>query len=162
MHHRSQARFIAAVVLLASAAAAVAAEPTKPATDDKVHLPVTTFKLPNGLTVFVNEDHTVPIVAVNLWYHVGSKDEHVGRTGFAHLFEHLMFQGSKHVGDDQHLRLVAEAGGSANASTSFDRTNFYETLPSNYLERALWLEADRMGWFLGALDQKKLDTQRDV
>jgi zinc protease len=127
-----------------------------------VRLPVKSFRLDNGLTVLVHEDHTVPVVAVQAWYFVGSKDERPGRTGFAHLFEHLMFQGSAHVADDQHLSLVAESGGSANATTSEDRTNFFETLPSSYLELALWLESDRMGFLADALTQDKLDTQRGV
>ena len=155
-------RLLAAASLLV--ASPVLAKPPKSAAagSGDVKLPVTTFKLKNGLTVLLHEDHTVPIVAVNVWYHVGSKDERPGRTGFAHLFEHLMFQGSAHVGDDEHLRLIAEAGGSANATTSEDRTNFFETVPSNFLERALFLESDRMGWFVDALTQPKLDTQRDV
>ena len=144
-----------------SPAPAHARSPAK-GTAGKAALSVATFKLKNGLTVLVHEDHTVPVVAVNVWYHVGSKDEHPGRTGFAHLFEHLMFQGSAHVGDDEHLRLIAEAGGSANATTSEDRTNFFEAVPANFLERALFLESDRMGWFVDALTQPKLDTQRDV
>jgi zinc protease len=127
-----------------------------------VHLPVTTFKLKNGLTVLVHEDHTVPLVGVDLWYHVGSKEERPGRTGFAHLFEHMMFQGSAHVGDDEHLRLVSQSGGTANATTSQDRTNFFEVVPSNYLERMLFLESDRMGFLLDTLTKEKLDNQRDV
>ena len=145
--------------------------PTKPVasapaaagpSDGAIHLAVSTFQLPNGLTVIVHEDHVSPVVTVNLWYHVGSKDERPGRTGFAHLFEHLMFQGSAHVGDDEHLRLIGEAGGTANATTNSDRTNFFQTVPSNFLARVLFLESDRMGFFVDALDQKKLDTQRDV
>ena len=136
--------------------------PAAPRSDDAIRLSVTEYKLPNGLSVLIHEDHAAPVVAVNLWYLVGSKDEKPGRTGFAHLFEHLMFQGSVHVGDDQHLALVAQAGGSANATTSEDRTNFFETLPSNYLELALYLEADRMGFLVEALTQDKLDTQRGV
>ncbi len=117
--------------------------------------------LKNGLCVLVHEDHALPQVAVNLWYHVGSKDEEPGRTGFAHLFEHMMFQGSEHYPDD-FFRPLEEIGARLNGSTSEDRTNYWEVVPSAYLERALWLESDRMGWLLGALTQEKLDNQRDV
>jgi len=125
-------------------------------------VPVQTFALPNGLRVVVHEDHSAPLVAVNLWYHVGSGREVKGRSGFAHLFEHMLFQGSEHVGDDQHFAIVQDAGGTANGSTNPDRTNYFELVPSNFLETALWLEADRMGFLLGALTQAKLDNQRDV
>jgi len=104
----------------------------------------------------------VPVVAVHLMYHVGSKNERPGKTGFAHLFEHLLFQGSEHVEGTEHMRLIQDAGGSMNGSTWFDRTNYYETLPSNRLDLALWLESDRMGFFLPAISQAKLDNQRDV
>ncbi len=110
----------------------------------------------------LSEDHTTPIVAVNLWYHVGSANERAGRTGFAHLFEHMLFQGSEHVGANEHFELVQRAGGTLNGSTWLDRTNYYETVPSNQLELALWLEADRMGNLLPAMTQEKLDTQREV
>ena len=118
--------------------------------------------LDNGLTVVLAPDPSVPIVAVNLWYAVGSRDEREGETGLAHLFEHMMFQGSGHVPKGAHFELLETAGGSMNASTWFDRTNYYETLPAHHLDLALWLEADRMGWMLPALDQEKLDNQRDV
>ncbi|MFN3344496.1 MAG: M16 family metallopeptidase [Chloroherpetonaceae bacterium] len=104
----------------------------------------TEFELENGLHCIVHENHAVPIVTVDVWYHVGSKNEEPNRTGFAHLFEHLMFQGSKHVGKAEHFNYIQEAGGTLNGSTNFDRTNYYETLPSNQLELALWLESDRM------------------
>ncbi len=120
------------------------------------------YFLDNGLRVILHEDHRIPIVAVNLWYHVGSGNERKGRTGFAHLFEHMMFQGSEHVGSDKHFKLVQSAGGNLNGSTFFDRTNYYETLPSHYLEMGLWLESDRMGFLLPAMTQEKLDNQRDV
>src|SRR5690606_7118716 len=107
-------------------------------------------------------DPAVPVVAVNLWYRVGSRDERPGRTGFAHLFEHMMFQGSAHVPETAHFALIEKAGGSLNGSTWLDRTNYYETLPARYLELALWLESDRMGWLLPAMTQEKLDNQRDV
>jgi zinc protease len=125
-------------------------------------IPVDTYCLPNGLFVTLSEDHSAPIVAVNLWYHVGSANERDGRTGFAHLFEHMLFQGSEHVGANEHFELVQRAGGTLNGSTWLDRTNYFETLPSNQLAVALWLEADRMGALLPAMTQQKLDTQRDV
>ncbi len=120
------------------------------------------YELGNGLRVVLNEDHTSPLVAINLWYHVGSKNERPGRTGFAHLFEHMLFSGSEHVGNNEHFRYVQSVGGVLNGSTSFDRTNYYETLPSNYLALGLWLESDRMGFFLPALTQEKFDIQREV
>ncbi|HEX2779105.1 MAG TPA: pitrilysin family protein [Gemmatimonadaceae bacterium] len=120
------------------------------------------YTLPNGLTVLLSSDKSAPVVAVDLWYHVGSKNEKAGRTGFAHLFEHMMFQGSEHVAEEQHFKLVEEAGGNINGSTNTDRTNYYEVLPSSELETALWLESDRMGYLLPVLTQKKLDGQRDV
>ena len=103
-----------------------------------------TYTLPNGLTVVLSEDHTTPIVTVNVWYHVGSANERPHRSGFAHLFEHMMFQGSAHVRKSEHMQLVERAGGSENGSTNEDRTNYFETLPSNRLNLGLWLEADRM------------------
>ena len=120
------------------------------------------YVLPNGLRVVLNEDHAAPLVAVNLWYHVGSKNERPGRTGFAHLFEHLLFSGSEHVGNNEHFRWVQSVGGILNGSTTFDRTNYYETLPSHHLALGLWLESDRMGFFLSSITQEKLDVQRDV
>ena len=119
------------------------------------------FTLKNGLQVILHEDHTVPMVAVNIWYHVGSKNEKIGRTGFAHLFEHMMFQGSEHQ-PDRYMPPLQKIGGAVNGSTSEDRTNYWENIPSNYLEFALWLESDRMGFLLPAMTQKKLDNQRDV
>ncbi|HEX8650045.1 MAG TPA: pitrilysin family protein [Pyrinomonadaceae bacterium] len=121
----------------------------------------TEFRLANGLRVIMHEDHTTPIVAVNIWYHVGSKNEVPGRTGFAHLFEHMMFQGSKHYDKDYFVPLQ-EAGGNLNGSTNSDRTNYWEVVPSNFLELALWLESDRMGYLLDALSEEKLANQRDV
>ncbi len=119
-------------------------------------------RLDNGLRVILAPDPAVPVVAVNLWYNVGSRNERPGRTGFAHLFEHMMFQGSAHVPENGHFALVEKAGGTLNGSTWLDRTNYYETLPANYLELGLWLESDRMGWLLPAMTQEKLDNQRDV
>lgn len=127
-----------------------------------MEIPIETFRLNNGLFVTLSEDRTAPIVAVNLWYHVGSANERVGRTGFAHLFEHMLFQGSEHVGSNEHFELIQRAGGTLNGSTWLERTNYYETVPSNQLALALWLEADRMGSLLPAMTQEKLDTQRDV
>jgi predicted Zn-dependent peptidase len=127
-----------------------------------MRIPVETFHLDNGLAVTLSEDHTAPIVAVNLWYHVGSANEKAGRTGFAHLFEHMLFQGSAHVGSNEHFELIQRAGGTLNGSTWLERTNYFETVPSNELALVLWLEADRMGELLPAMTQEKLDTQRDV
>ena len=124
-------------------------------------LKVETYTLPNGLEVILHEDHTTPTVGVNLWYKVGSKNEKTGRTGFAHLFEHLMFQGSEHH-DTEYFGPLEKLGANINGSTSNDRTNYYEALPKNGLETALWLESDRMGFLLPALTQGKLDNQRDV
>jgi len=118
--------------------------------------------LDNGLRVILHRDARLPLVTVNLWYHVGSKNERPGRTGFAHLFEHMLFQGSEHVATNDHFRIVQQVGGVANGSTWYDRTNYYETVPSHHLETALWLESDRMGYFLPALTQENLDMQRDV
>ncbi len=125
-------------------------------------LDLETYSLPNGLRVVLNEDHSAPLVAINLWYHVGSKNERRGRTGFAHLFEHMLFSGSQHVGNNEHFRYVQSVGGVLNGTTFFDRTNYFETLPSQYLALGLWLESDRMGFFLPALTQEKLDIQREV
>ena len=127
-----------------------------------MRIPIETYTLANGLRVVLSEDRTAPIVAVNLWYHVGSANERAGRTGFAHLFEHMLFQGSANVGANEHFELVQRAGGTLNGSTWLDRTNYYETVPSNQLAIALWLEAERMARLLPAMTQQKLDTQRDV
>lgn len=118
--------------------------------------------LDNGLQVILYKDNSLPIVSVNLWYKIGSAYETKGKTGFAHLFEHMMFQGSENVQKEEHFKYVQEAGGSLNGSTSFDRTNYYETVPSNYLDMALWLESDRLGFMLEGLTQEKLDNQKDV
>lgn len=125
-------------------------------------IPFKKFTLDNGLELVVHEDHSDPVVAVYVYYHVGSAREVPGRSGFAHLFEHVLFQGSEHVGDDQHFKLVSEAGGTLNGSTTRDRTNYFEVLPANQLELALWLESDRMGFLLPAVTLEKLDNQRDV
>jgi predicted Zn-dependent peptidase len=125
-------------------------------------LSIETHRLANGLTVVLAPDRDVPVVALNLWYGVGSRNERPGRTGFAHLFEHMMFQGSLHVPKNVHFEQVERAGGSLNATTWFDRTNYFETLPSHHLELALWLESDRMGFFLEALTPETLANQQGV
>jgi zinc protease len=127
-----------------------------------MRIPVETVRLRNGLFVTLSPDRAAPIVAVNVWYHVGSANERAGRTGFAHLFEHMLFQGSADVAANEHFEVVQRAGGTLNGSTWLDRTNYFETVPSNQLELALWLEANRMGYLLPAMTQEKLDTQRDV
>src|SRR3954467_7481995 len=122
-----------------------------------------TFTLKNGLKVILSEDRRLPLVAVNLWYHVGPANEIPGRTGFAHLFEHMMFQGSKHVAADTHFKLLEGAGASGiNGTTDFDRTNYFETVPSNQLELALWIESDRMGYLLDKVDRTAFANQQDV
>lgn len=131
---------------------------TSPITD----LPFSRHTLPNGLRVVLHPDRSLPLVAINLWYHVGSKNERPGRTGFAHLFEHMLFQGSEHVGTNDHFRYVQQVGGVANGSTWYDRTNYYETLPAHQLDLGLWLESDRMGFLLPAITAENLETQRQV
>ena len=126
-------------------------------------LDIEKYTLANGLEVILSEDHRVPLVGVDLWYHVGPAHEAPGRTGFAHLFEHMMFQGSKHIESDAHFKLLAGGGATGvNGTTGFDRTNYFETMPSNQLELALWLESDRMGYLLETVDQAKLTNQQDV
>jgi predicted Zn-dependent peptidase len=125
-------------------------------------VPIERHRLENGLRITLSPDSRAPIVAVNLWYDVGSKHERPGKTGFAHLFEHMMFQGSANVEKGEHMSIVQAAGGTLNASTWLDRTNYFETLPSHELELGLWLEADRMASLLPAMTQEKLDNQRDV
>jgi zinc protease len=124
--------------------------------------PIERHALDNGLRIVLQPDSRLPLVALNLWYHVGSKNERPRRTGFAHLFEHMLFQGSQHVGTNDHFRYLQQVGGVANGSTWFDRTNYFETLPAHCLDLGLWLESDRMGFLLPAMDQDKLDTQREV
>lgn len=130
--------------------------------DEGLGFPIHRTTLSNGLRVVAAPDPSFPVVSINLWYGVGSKDERPGRTGFAHLFEHMMFQGSAHVSKNGHFEHVERAGGSLNGSTWFDRTNYYETLPSHQLDLGLWLESDRMGFMVEAMTQEKLDNQRDV
>ena len=143
----------AAVALAAAAAAA-------PLAAQAGRVDYQRFTLPNGLEVLYSEDHSTPIVTVDLWYRVGSRNERPGRSGFAHLFEHMMFQGSAHVKKSEHIQLVERAGGSVNGSTHDDYTNYYETVPSNRLNLALWLEADRMRSL--AVTQENLDNQRET
>ena len=128
----------------------------------EIVIPYEKYVLPNGLTVIVHEDHSDPVVHVDVTYHVGSAREEIGKSGFAHFFEHMMFQGSDHVGDEQHFKIVTESGGTLNGSTNRDRTNYYQTVPSNQVEKMLWLEADRMGFLLDAVTQKKFEIQRET
>lgn len=129
----------------------------------RVAIPFEKYKLENGLEVILHEDHRTPVVAVNIWYHVGSKDEAPGKNGFAHLFEHVMFQGSKNVGEDLYFKYLERAGASdRNGTTSLDRTNYYETVPSNEVELVLWLESDRMGFLLDHANEGTFKSQREV
>ena len=146
----------AAVLFLLALAAPAAAQPPK------IELPYTQFTLPNGLRVILHEDHTVPMVSVNMWYHVGSGRELPKRTGFAHLFEHLMFMGSGHVKPGEFDEWLEAAGGDNNGSTENDRTNYWINVPANSLELALFLESDRMGYLLDTMTPKTVDAQRDV
>jgi len=136
--------------------------PCPPAPSTPLKIPYTLFTLPNGLTVIVHENHTIPRVSVNVWYHVGSGRERPGHTGQAHLFEHIMFEGSEHVPKGQFDNWLESVGGNSNGSTNEDRTNYWEDLPSNALELALFLESDRMGYLLPTMSQEKVDAQRDV
>src|SRR5213592_4253333 len=147
-------RRAAALAFLVVACTAAAQQPpaARPAASDAIRIPFETYTLPNGLTVILSADRATPTVAVVAWYHVGSKNELPGRTGFAHLFEHVMFTGSGHVPYGLHDKLTEGVGGSNNGTTNNDRTVYYETVPANYLESALWLEADRMGYLLDTLD----------
>jgi zinc protease len=150
-------RRIAALACVVLASTGVAAQ--RPSA---INIPFERYTLPNGLTVILAPDRSTPTVAVNVWYHVGSKNEIPGRTGFAHLFEHVMFTGSGHVPYGLHDKLTEGVGGTNNGTTSNDRTTYFETIPSNYVESALWLEADRMGFLLDTLDLAKLNAQRDI
>ncbi|HWB29279.1 MAG TPA: pitrilysin family protein [Vicinamibacterales bacterium] len=155
----SKCLFVLVAALALSVAPLGAQQPAGPA---RLSVPYEMFTLPNGLTVILNEDHSVPKVAVNVWYHVGSSYEKPGRTGFAHLFEHLMFEGSGHVKPGQFDNLLEAAGGSNNGSTTEDRTNYYEEVPSNALDLPLYLESDRMGYLLDIVTPQTVDSQRDV
>jgi zinc protease len=150
------------VILACSVAAQAPPDRSRATGTDVLRLPFETYTLPNGLTVILSTDRSTPTVAVNVWYHVGSKNEAVGRTGFAHLFEPVMFTGSGNVPYGLHDKLTEGVGGSNNGTTSNDRTTYFETVPSNYLETILWLESDRMGFLLDSLDLAKLNAQRDI
>ena len=159
-------RVVAAAVLLCAGIVGFEVrrvEAQAPQRSDVPNIAFEKFTLPNGLEVILSEDHRLPLVAVNVWYHVGPANEEPGRTGFAHLFEHMMFNGSKHVPGDSHFKLVEGAGGSdVNGTTGTDRTNYFQTLPANQLELGLWLESDRMGYLLDSLGQEELSNQQDV
>lgn len=129
---------------------------------DELVIPYEKYVLPNGLTLIIHEDHSDPVVHTDVTFHVGSAREEIGKSGFAHFFEHMMFQGSDHVADEQHFKIVTEAGGTLNGSTNRDRTNYFETVPSNQLEKTIWLEADRMGFLLDAVTQQKFEIQRET
>jgi len=156
-----RSRYAALRLLSACAGAAVMFAATAGA-QSIPRIPFEKYTLPNGLEVIMHQDHTTPMIAVDTWYHVGSGDEKPGHTGFAHLFEHLMFMGSQHVPTGQFDQLLEAAGANNNGSTTEDRTNYYETMPSNALPLALYLDSDRMGFLLPALDSAKVDLQRDV
>jgi zinc protease len=156
-------RGAATLMAIALALASTSAQKSAPSkSSDVIKIPFETYTLSNGLTVIMSIDRTAPTVAVNVWYHVGSKNEAVGRTGFAHLFEHVMFTGSGNVPYGLHDKLTEGVGGSNNGTTDNDRTTYFETIPSNYLESALWIEGDRMGFLLDSLDLAKLNAQRDI
>lgn len=164
MRHAFLGLTLAAVLCLSSAPAAQQKPAAQKAATGKtsINIPYEQYTLPNGLRVILSQDRSTPTVAVNVWYHVGSKNEEKGRTGFAHLFEHVMFTGSGNIPYGVHDKLTNGVGGSNNGTTDNDRTLYYETVPSNYLETALWLESDRMGFLLDALDIAKLNAQRDI
>ena len=150
---------LASVWTLPAGAQSVAPVPAAP---PKLELAYTQFTLPNGLTVILHEDHSVPVISINMWYHVGSARERTGRTGFAHLFEHLMFMGSAHVKPGEFDDLLERTGGTNNGSTENDKTNYWINVPSNALDLALFLESDRMGYLLESMTPKTVDAQRDV
>ncbi|NTX05940.1 MULTISPECIES: pitrilysin family protein [Myxococcus] len=155
----------AALVVFGLPALALSAQEAKPLEPGReaVAIPYEKYTLPNGLEVILSVDRKLPVVSVNVWYHVGAYHEQPGRTGFAHLFEHMMFQGSRNVADDVHISMLEQLGATdLNGTTSFDRTNYFETVPTHHLETALWLESDRMGFLLDALSPEKLATQREV
>ena len=155
-------RVLSVFALLLTIAVGQSVSAQKNGNSSAVKIPFEAYKLPNGLNVILSVDKTTPTVAVDVWYHVGSKNEIPGRTGFAHLFEHMMFTGSGHVPYGLHDKLTEGVGGNNNGSTTNDRTNYYENIPSNYLESTLWIEADRLGFLLDTLDIAKLNAQRDV
>ena len=156
-------RAVLFVVALVAAAVVAPVAQERAGSADVPRLAFEKYTLPNGLDVILSEDKRLPMVAVNLWYHVGPANEEPGRTGFAHLFEHMMFQSSKHVPPDGHIRLLEAAGATGlNGTTDFDRTNYFQTVPANQIELALWLESDRMGYLLDSMTPKTVDAQRDV
>jgi zinc protease len=155
--------FVAAAPVAVALAQDGAAVMKRPPANSDPKIAFSKYRLANGLEVILAPDNTVPLVAVHLWYHVGSGYEVLGRSGFAHLFEHMMFQGSKHVGEDKHFEILKRIGvDNVNGSTNPDRTNYYEVIPSNQIETALWLESDRMGWLLDVVNKKSLDNQIEV
>ena len=160
------ARFVSlllsTLLATASSTATLQGQAPKPATQARLEIPYQRFVLPNGLTLIVHEDHKAPIVAVNVWYHVGSKNEKPGRTGFAHLFEHLMFNGTENYDKDFFGPMEQAGATDMNGTTNEDRTNYFQNVPTNALDLALWMESDRMGHLTGAISQPKLDEQRGV
>src|SRR6202140_3252324 len=149
--------------LLAAGALAISMHASLASAEAPPSIPYEKYRLTNGLDVILSQDRTLPLVAVDIWYHVGAANEEPGRTGFAHLFEHMMFTGSKHIPRGAGAKLLEAAGVTdSNASTSFDRTNYYDTVPANQLELALWTHADRMGYLLDSLDQTALSNHQDV
>src|SRR5436190_21000056 len=149
-----------ALLLALTPALGAQSPPAPPEAKPGLEVPYTQFTLPNGLHVILHEDHTVPLITVNVWYHVGSAREKPGRTGFAHLFEHLMFEGSAHVKEGEFDTLLEGAGATNNGSTQNDRTNYYIDAPSNALELAMFLESDRMGYLLNAMSPERVNGQR--
>jgi zinc protease len=155
-------RLVSCLVFLAVSAASTHAAAPKPAPLPSIDIPYEKFVLPNGLTLIVHEDHKAPVVAINVWYHVGSKDERPGRTGFAHLFEHLMFNGSENHNDEWFRPMEAAGATKVNGTTWLDRTNYFQNVPTSAVDLTLWMESDRMGHLLGVIDKARLDEQRGV
>lgn len=155
-------RIVCAVLLVFISSGCQRVQVEQPQRENSVAIPFEKYTLDNGLTVILHEDNSDPLVHVDVTYHVGSAREEVGKSGFAHFFEHMMFQGSKHVADEQHFKVITEAGGNLNGTTNTDRTNYFETVPANQLEKVLWLESDRMGYLLEAVDQEKFENQRET
>ena len=158
----SRFRALAGLIALSLAGLGLGVQVARAQGPAKIDIPYQKFVLKNGLTLLVHEDHKAPIVAVNVWYHVGSKNEKVGKTGFAHLFEHLMFNGSENFNDDYFKVLEKLGATDLNGTTNNDRTNYFQNVPTSALDVVLWMESDRMGHLLGAISQAKLDEQRGV